>query len=107
MTQNSLPSILTSGLILVICGYAIYFISSIPAISEVGHLVGRGAIFSVIFVCGLMPVLLKLIDRFITVPPQMKRERRRAIVKIAAMNARNRRRNRLGFRQRGEQHEKQ
>lgn len=107
MTQNSLPSILTSGLILVICGYAIYFISSIPAISEVGHLVGRGAIFSVIFVCGLMPVLLKLIDRFITVPPQMKRERRRAVVKIAAMNARNRRRNRLGFRQRGEQHEKQ
>ena len=81
MTQNSLPSILTSGLILVICGYAIYFISSIPAISEVGHLVGRGAIFSVIFVCGLMPVLLKLIDRFITVPPQMKLERRRAVVK--------------------------
>lgn len=107
MSQNSLPSILTSGLILVICGYAIYFISSIPAISEVGHLVGRGAIFSVIFVSGLMPILLKLIDRFITVPPQMKRERRRAMVKIAAMNARNRRRSLLGFRQRGEQHEKQ
>ena len=107
MSQNSLPSILTSGLILVICGYAIYFISSIPAISEVGHLVGRGAIFSVIFVSGLMPVLLKLVDRFITVPPQMKRERRRAMVKIAAMNARNRRRSLLGFRQRGEQHEKQ
>ena len=106
MSQNSMPSLLTSGLILVICGYAIYFISSVPAISEVGHLVGRGAIFSLIFVSGLMPILLKMVDRFITVPPQMKRERRRAKVKLAAMNARNRRRKLLGFRQRGEQHEK-
>ena len=105
MSQNAMPSLLTSGLILVICGYVIYYISSVPAISEVGHLVGRGAIFSLIFVSGLMPILLRMVDRFITVGPQMKRERRRAMVKLAAINARDRRRKLLGFRQRGEQHE--
>ena len=66
MTELSFPSILTSGLILVVCGYAISIISAIPAIGQVGHLVGRGAIFSVIFVTSLMPFLFRLSDRLIT-----------------------------------------
>ena len=91
-TQLSFPSILTSGLILVVCGYAISIMSSIPAISQVGHLVGRGAIFSVIFVTALMPCLLQLADRVITVPAATKRARRRAAINEAVLNLRERRR---------------
>lgn len=65
MLERSLPSIITSGTILIACGYVISFASSIPAIGEVGHLVGRGAILSVVAVALLMPCLLRLIDRFI------------------------------------------
>lgn len=94
MTEMSFPSILTSGSILVVCGYAIYKVSSIPAISEVGHLVGRGAIFSILFVVGCMPCLLKLIDKFIVVPKGMKKKMIRAKIHQAAVYARNRRRRR-------------
>ncbi|MDT3843930.1 MAG: MMPL family transporter [Bacillota bacterium] len=66
MTQMSFPSILTSGMILSLCGYSINQLSSIPVISEVGHLVGRGAFFAVIAVTCAMPVLLKLFDIFLT-----------------------------------------
>lgn len=92
MTEVAFPSILTSGTILVVCGYAINFISSIPAISEVGHLVGRGAILSVFFVVGMMPALLRLIDRYITVPAAVRHAQRRAIVIGAWIDRRNRRR---------------
>ncbi len=66
MTELSFPSILTSGVILIVCGYTISMKSSVPAIGQVGHLVGRGAIFSVIFVTCLMPSLMKMADRLIT-----------------------------------------
>ena len=91
-TQLSFPSILTSGVILIVCGYVISFMSSIPAISQVGHLVGRGAIFSVTFVTLLMPCLLQLADRFITVPAATKRARRRAAINETIMGLRERRR---------------
>lgn len=91
-TELSFPSILTSGVILVVCGYAISLMSSIPAISQVGHLVGRGAIFSVIFVTLLMPFLLQLADRFITVPAATKHARRRAVIVQTVTNLQNRRR---------------
>ena len=79
-------------MILIVCGYAISFMSSIPAISQVGHLVGRGAIFSVTFVTLLMPCLLQLADRFITVPAATKRARRRAAINETIMGLRERRR---------------
>ena len=66
--------------------------SSIPAISQVGHLVGRGAIFSVTFVTLLMPCLLQLADRFITVPAATKRARRRAAINETIIGLRERRR---------------
>lgn len=94
MVELSFPSILTSGTILIVCGYAISYLSSIPAISEVGRLVGRGAIFSVIFVTTTMPVLLRLVDPFIMTPAAQKRERARAIIHDAAVAAKNRRRRR-------------
>ena len=78
--------------ILIVCGYVISYMSSIPAISQVGHLVGRGAIFSVVFVTLLMPCLLQLGDRFITVPAATKRARRRAAINETIIGLRERRR---------------
>ena len=92
MVELSFPSILTSGTILIVCGYAISYLSSIPAISEVGRLVGRGAIFSVVFVTTTMPVLLRLVDHFIMTPAAEKRQLRRARIHRAAVAAKNRRR---------------
>ena len=92
MIKLSFPSILTSGTILITCGYTISIISPIPAISEVGHLVGRGAIFSMSFVVTIMPILLQLIDPFITGDPKKRKRHRRALIRITAIRARDRRR---------------
>ena len=62
MTQKSMHSILTSGTILVICGYVVSFVSSLPAIGQLGHLIGRGALVSMGFVVLLLPALLFLAD---------------------------------------------
>ncbi len=88
MTELSFPSILTSGLILVVCGYAISIISAIPAIGQVGHLVGRGAIFSVIFVTSLMPFLFRLSDRLITGTFKSRHERRKEKIRQFRKNLR-------------------
>ena len=77
MIEMSLPSMITSGGILIVCGYIVYFLSTSPAICEVGHLVGRGAVFSVFFVTALMPQVLKLIDRFIVTDPDQRKQERR------------------------------
>ena len=63
--KRSIPSILTSGSILTIVGYILYHVSSIAAIGDMGHLIGRGAILSMILVCTLMPALLVLGDRIL------------------------------------------
>ena len=59
----SLLSILTSGLILTIVGYGLYMISSVQAIADLGHLIGRGAVISMFMVVFLLPVLLVAIDK--------------------------------------------
>lgn len=59
----SLLSILTSGLILTIVGYGLYMISSVQAIADLGHLIGRGALISMFMVVFLLPVLLVAIDK--------------------------------------------
>ena len=61
--KRSIPSILTSGSILTIVGYILYHVSSIAAIGDMGHLIGRGAILSMLLVCTFMPALLVLGDR--------------------------------------------
>lgn len=61
--SKSTLSILTSGGILTVVGYLLYFTSSIQAISQVGRLVGRGAILSMVLVLSLLPALLSLFDK--------------------------------------------
>ena len=61
--KDSLASVLTSALILTSAGYGIYFIISISTISDLGRLIGRGAICSLFFVVFLLPVLLTITDK--------------------------------------------
>ena len=65
MTQalkRSLPTIMTSGVILVVAGYIIGRRCSIYYIYSIGLLVSRGAFVSVILVLTLLTALLSLTD---------------------------------------------
>lgn len=62
---GSALSILTSGTILTTVGYGLYFTSSVAAIAGIGRLIGRGALFSMILVLSLLPVLLTVSDKII------------------------------------------
>ena len=56
---RSCSSIFTSA------GYIVHFISTTAAIGDLGHLIGRGGLLSVILVLTLLPALLVLCDRLI------------------------------------------
>ena len=83
--NRSAASVLTSGLILTVVGYLLYFTSTIVAIKQVGHMVGRGAILSVILVLSLLPALLSAFDSVI------QKEMARAEARAARRRARLRR----------------
>lgn len=57
------PSILASGMILSGAGYILHFTSSIAAIGDLGHLVGRGALLSILIMVFLLPAILYLFDK--------------------------------------------
>ena len=59
---KSTVSIMTSGLVLTIVGYGLKFMSSVPTVVDLGHLIGRGGLFSMLFVLTLLPLLLTLFD---------------------------------------------
>ncbi len=63
--HKSLPTILTSGIILVTAGYVVGRFCSIYYISCIGLLLSRGAFISAVLVLTLLPALLTLLDRFI------------------------------------------
>ncbi|WP_244835174.1 efflux RND transporter permease subunit [Clostridium sp. BJN0001] len=63
--SRSALSILTSGTILTTVGYGLYFTSTVNAVAGIGRLVGRGALFSMILVLGLLPMLLLKFDKII------------------------------------------
>ena len=62
---RSCSSIFTSGTIITLAGYIVHFISTTAAIGDLGHLIGRGGLLSVILVLTLLPALLVLCDRLI------------------------------------------
>ena len=63
--KTALPSIFTSGLILITAGLVVHFVSSEMAISTVGLLLGRGTIVSVLMILLVLPSLLVLMDKLI------------------------------------------
>ncbi len=62
---SSMPTVLTSGLILTIAGFIVGGISSSTAISTIGMLLGRGALAAIVLVLVLLPELLYLLDKVI------------------------------------------
>ena len=78
---KSAISILTSGGILTVVGYLLYFTSSIQAISQVGRLVGRGALLSMLLVLSLLPALLAAFDK------PIRRQQQRAVERRARRRA--------------------
>ena len=61
--RTALPTVLTSGIILITAGYIIGKQCSIYYISSIGLLISRGALMSVLLVLTLLPALLALFDR--------------------------------------------
>ena len=57
-------SVLTSGIVLTVAGYVIAATSSVQTVSEIGELIGRGTLFSVVMVFTLLPAILVTFDRF-------------------------------------------
>lgn len=62
-TQRSGISVLTSGLILAAAGFSEAFLSQMSAVSEIGLLIGRGALLSMLLVLLVLPGVLSLFDR--------------------------------------------
>ena len=69
--KKSLPTILTSGTILVTAGFIIGKRCSVYYISAIGLLLSRGALISVLLILTLLPTLLALWDGFL-----LKKEKR-------------------------------
>lgn len=59
------PTVFTSGIILIICGFVISLISTQNSISSVGDLLAKGTIVSVIMIMLVLPSLLYILDKFI------------------------------------------
>jgi len=62
MIRVCTPSILASGLVLMVMGFLMYFVSSHGIISQLGLFLGRGAILSLIAVIFVLPGLLIYLD---------------------------------------------
>ncbi len=60
-------------------GYLLFFTSSIQAISQVGRLVGRGALLSMILVLSLLPALLSLFDKQIQKQQERSTKRKKGV----------------------------
>ncbi|MBQ8623089.1 MAG: MMPL family transporter [Oscillospiraceae bacterium] len=58
-------SIMTSGSVLTIVGFLLYWMSSNQLLSQLGLFVGRGAVFSLVIVLFALPGLLYMFDRFV------------------------------------------
>ena len=63
--QAAIPTVFSSGLILTICGFVIYFVSSQFAISTVGLLIGIGTICSIVMITFALPSVLYSLDKFV------------------------------------------
>lgn len=85
--NKSLPSIITSGGILVVAAFLIKWCSSITAVSQIGELIGRGAIISILLVVFFLPHILVIFDKiieftfFVNIKKRIKERHRRLTAK--------------------------
>lgn len=62
---ESMPTIMTSGLILIIAAWLVGLFSEVSIISEIGFLLSKGSLISVLFILLCLPQILVLFDRII------------------------------------------
>ncbi len=63
--DSAMPTVFTSGIVLIICGIIISLISSQNSIASVGTLLAQGTTISVIMITVGLPAILYLLDGFI------------------------------------------
>ena len=63
--KAAMPTIFTSGLILIICGFIVGMVASMTSISTVGTLLGKGTLVSVLMITLVLPSTLYILDGFI------------------------------------------
>ena len=63
--EAAMPTVFTSGTILTICGFVVGIIASQASISQVGFLLGKGTLVSVLMITLVLPSVLYLLDGFI------------------------------------------
>ena len=63
--EDRLPAVITSGLILLIAGFLIGFISSSPVISSIGLFLGIGTLISLLATIFVLPSILYLFDKYV------------------------------------------
>ncbi|MBQ5634368.1 MAG: MMPL family transporter, partial [Clostridia bacterium] len=63
--EAAMPTVFTSGTILTVCGFIVGIIASQNSISQVGFLLGKGTLVSVIMITLVLPSVLYLLDGFI------------------------------------------
>lgn len=61
----AIPTVFTSGLILMICGLVVGFVATQTSISSVGFLLFRGTLISTVMIMLVLPSLLYLLDGFV------------------------------------------
>ncbi|MCH5163749.1 MAG: MMPL family transporter [Clostridiales bacterium] len=64
--KSAMPTILTSGLILIAAGFIIGFVSTVMPIYSIGKLLGLGTIISVLLILFLLPAVLYIFDKIIS-----------------------------------------
>jgi len=62
---DAFKSIIISGFTLAAAGFTLYFTSSNPSISDIGFLLGRGTLLSMLMVLCFLPTMLSLFDNLI------------------------------------------
>ena len=63
--RSAIPTVFTSGLILIICGFIVGMVASMTSISTVGFLLGKGTLVSVLMITLVLPSVLYILDGFI------------------------------------------
>lgn len=70
--EDSLPAVVTSGLILLIAGFLIGFMSSSSVISSIGLFLGIGTVISLLATIFVLPAILYLFDGFFIKKSELK-----------------------------------
>ncbi len=73
--DQAFPTIITSGSILAITGYLMYFVSTNTMISSLGKTLGQGTLISIIVVMLVVPDIVILLDKLIAKTTFKARER--------------------------------